>query len=203
MLVAIIILSVIVATAIVIFAVGAVKIYKDVEEFEAKYTLLHDKYCAHEDRITCNYKSIAELNRRQDEWQKKHRTNDENIVNAIGQLGVDVAHLQEYNKKREAEEAEVVAEIEEALKVNGCAKIVPPDFFKSAKIAAEKATKKAKPAADRPATDLRPTPETANANRHRFAELRKTMSMHEAQVALGISRTTARRYEQWRKDNKQ
>ena len=33
-----------------------------------------------------------------------------------------------------------------------------------------------------------------------FAELRKTKSVKEAQAELGLSSTTARRYEQWRKE---
>lgn len=33
-----------------------------------------------------------------------------------------------------------------------------------------------------------------------FAELRKTKSVQEAQAELGLSSTTARRYEQWRKE---
>lgn len=59
---------------------------------------------------------------------------------------------------------------------------------------------------EQPATDSRETrdaKQTAAVNRERFAVLRKTMSVREAQEYMGISRTTAKRYEKWRKAQEQ
>ena len=67
-----IILAIIVAIAIVIFAVKAANIKNAIENIYAKQAILHEKYCNHEYRIDGNYKSLAELNRRQDEWLRQH-----------------------------------------------------------------------------------------------------------------------------------
>lgn len=40
----------------------------------------------------------------------------------------------------------------------------------------------------------------ATTNRERFAELRKTMNIKEVMKEMNISRTTAYRYEKWRKN---
>lgn len=61
-------------------------------------------------------------------------------------------------------------------------------------------------ASDTPATgrqETRDAKQTTQANREHFAELRKTMSVREAQEYMGISRTTAKRYEKWRKAQEQ
>ena len=145
MLVAFIILAIIVAIAIVIFAVKAANINNAIEDIYAKQALLHEKYCNHEDRIDGNYKSIAELNRRQDEWVQQHADSDAAI-------------------RKELESVKGYVEWLENVPV-------------SIKVA------------------------MANAKRTHFAELRKTTSGSEAAKEIGVSQTTAKRYEKWRKEN--
>ena len=189
MLVAFIILAIIVAIAIVIFAVKASNIKNAIEDIYAKQALLHDKYCNHEDRIDCNFKSIAELNRRQDEWRRQHNESDAALRDAI-------KDLQDYNAEREKRAKEAVEEFENTM--NCIAEIAQKRAKKAAQVK-EKAQ-----APDTPATDTRETrdaKQTAQANRERFAELRKTMSVSDAAKDLGVSLTTAKRYEKWRKEN--
>ncbi len=174
MLATIIILSIIVAIAIVIFAVKAANIKNAIEDIYAKQAILHDKYRVHEDIVNANYNSLAELSRRQDEWRRQHNESDAALRGAI-------KDLQDYNAEREKRARE------------------------AAKAKETTATEKAQ-APDTPATDPRETrdaKQTAQANRARFAVLRKTMSVREAAKALGVSLTTAKRYEQWRKAQEQ
>lgn len=88
-----IILAIIAVIAVVIFAVKAENIKNAIEDIYAKQAILHDKYCNHEDRIDGNYKNIAELNRRQDEWQRQHNESDKVVRNDISRLGTDVDRL--------------------------------------------------------------------------------------------------------------
>lgn len=186
MLATIIILAIIVAIAIVIFAIKAANIKNAIEDIYAKQAILHDKYRVHEDIINANYKSIAELNRRQDELAEAAHESDAALRGAT-------KDLQDYNAERERKAKEAVEEY--------C--IVEIARKRSKKAA--KATEKAQ-APDTPATDPRETrdaKQTAAANRARFAELRNTLSVREAAKELGVSLTTAKRYEQWRKAQEQ
>ena len=63
-------IAIIVAIAIVIFAIKAANIKNAIEDIYAKQALLQENSHDNEDRIDVNYKSIAELNRRQDEAEK-------------------------------------------------------------------------------------------------------------------------------------
>lgn len=189
MLVAFIILAIIVAIAIVIFAVKAANIKNAIDDIYAKQALLHDKYCNHEDRIDCNFKSIAELNRRQDEWRRQHNESD-------AALRCDIKDLQDYNAEREKKAREAVYEFENTM--NCIAEIAQKRSKK-----ADKAKEKAQ-SPDTPATaplETRDAKQTAQANRERFAELRKTMRVSEAAKEIGVSLTTAKRYDKWRKEN--
>ena len=189
MLVAFIILSIIVAIAIVIFAVKAANIKNAIDDIYAKQALLHDKYCNHEDRIDSNYKSLAELNRRQDEWERQHKESDAALRGAI-------KDLQDYNAEREKNAREAVEDFKNTM---NCIAGIAQKRAKKAAQAKEKAQ-----ATDTPATAPRQTcdaKQTAQANRERFAELRKTMSVSEAAKEIGVSQTTAKRYEKWRKEN--
>ena len=183
MLVAFIILAIIVAIAIVIFAVKSANIKNAIEDIYAKQALLHDKYCNHEDRIDCNFKSLAELNRRQDEWQRQHNESDAALRDAI-------KDLQDYNAEREKKAREAVEEFKNTM---NCIAVI-----------AQKRSKKAAQSTDTPTTDTRETrdaKQTAQANRERFSVLRKTMSVSEAAKEISVSQTTAKRYEKWRKEN--
>lgn len=196
MLAAIIILAIIVAIAIVIFAVKAANIKNAIEDIYAKQAILHEKYCNHEDRIDGNYKSLAELNRRQDEWRRQHNDSDAALRGAI-------KDLQDYNAEREKKARETIEEFKNTM--NCIAEIARKRAKKAAKAKETPATDKAE-APDTPATDPRETrdaKQTAQANRARFAVLRKTMSVREAAETLGVSLTTAKRYEKWRKANGQ
>lgn len=101
MLATIIILAIIVAIAIVIFAVKAANIKNAIEDIYAKQALLQENSHDHEDRIDVNYKSIAELNRRQDEWRRQHNESDAALRGAI-------KDLQDYNAEKEKRAREAV-----------------------------------------------------------------------------------------------
>lgn len=196
MLAAIIILAIIVAIAIVIFAVKAANIKNAIEDIYAKQAILHEKYCNHEDRIDGNYKSLAELNRWQDEWLRQHNDSDAALRGAI-------KDLQDYNAEKEKRAREAVEEFKNTM--NCIAVIAQKRAKKAAKAKETPATDKAQ-APDTPATgrqETRDAKQTTQANRARFAVLRKTMSVREAAKALGVSLTTAKRYEQWRKAQEQ
>lgn len=187
-----IILSVIVAIAIVIFAVKAANIKNTIEYIYAKQALLHDKYCNHEDRIDANYKSLSELNRRQDESEKVGNSR-------YAELCGGIKGLQDYNAERERKAREAVEEFKNTM--NCIAEMAERKRAEKAAKAKEKSK-----ALDTPATDPRETrdaKQTAAANRERFAELRKTISVREAAKELGVSYTTAKRYEKWRKEHEQ
>lgn len=202
MLATIIILSIIVAVAIVIFAVKAANIKNAIEDIYAKQALLHDKYCNHEDRIDGNYKSLAELNRRQDEFEKVGNGRYAELSHDIKRLRDDtmpeIKALQDYNAEREKKAREAVEEFKNTM--NCIAEIARKRAKKAAK-AKEKAQ-----APDTPATDPRETrdaKQTAAANRQRFADLRKTMSVRDVAKELDVSLTTAKRYEKWRREHEQ
>ena len=191
-----IILAVIVAIAIVIFAVKAANIKNAIEDIYAKQAILQEKYCNYEDRIDGNYKSLAELNRRQDELARQHKESDAALRGAI-------KDLQDYNAERKKRAREAVEEFKNTM--NCIAEIARKRAKKAAKAKETTATEKAQ-APDTPATDPRETrdaKQTAAANRQRFAELRKRMSVRETAKALGVSLTTAKRYEKWRKAQEQ
>lgn len=186
-----IILAVIVAIAIVIFAVKAANIKNAIEDIYAKQAILHEEYCNHEDRIDGNYKSLAELNRRQDEWRRQHNDSDAALRGAI-------KDLQDYNAEKEKRAREAVEEFKNTM--NCIAVIAQKQAKKAAKA---KGTSKA---SDTPATgrqETRDAKQTTQANREHFAKLRKTMSVREAAETLGVSLTTAKRYEKWRKAQEQ
>lgn len=202
MLATIIILSIIVAIAIVIFAVKAANVKHAIEDIYAKQALLHDKYCNHEDRIDSNYKSLAELNRRQDEFEKVGNGRYAELSHDIKRLRDDtmpeIKALQDYNAERERKAREAVEEFKNTM--NCIAEIARKRAKKAAK-AKEKAQ-----APDTPATNTRETrdaKQTAAANRKSFAVLRETFSVRDAAKELGVSLTTAKRYEKWRKEHEQ
>lgn len=189
MLVAFIILAIIVAIAIVIFAVKEANIKNAIDDIYAKQALLHDKYCNHEDRIDSNFKSIAELNRRQDEWRRQHNESD-------AALRCDIKDLQDYNAEREKKAMEAVEDFKNTI---NCIAGIAQKRSKKADKAKEKDQ-----ATDTPATDTRETldaKQTAQANRELFSVLRNTMSVREAAKEIGVSQTTAKRYEKWRQAN--
>ena len=204
MLATIIILAIIVAIAIVIFAVKAANIKNAIEDIYAKQTILHDKYCVHEDIINGNYKSIAELNRRQDEAEKAGISRYHDACRAIHEIGEAVKGLQDYNAEREKKAREAVEEFKNTM--NCIAEIARKRAKKAAKAKETTATEKAQ-APDTPATDLRETrdaKQTTQANREHFAELRRCGNgVYEIAGMMGISRTTAKRYEKWRKAQEQ
>lgn len=202
MLATIIILAIIVAIAIVIFAVKAANIKNAIEGIYAKHALLHEKYCDHEDRIDSNYKSLAELNRRQDEFEKVGNGRYAELSHDIKRLRDDtmpeIKALQDYNAEREKKAREAVEEFKNTM--NCIAEIARKRAKKAAK-AKEKAQ-----APDTPATNTRETrdaKQTAAANRKSFAVLRETFSVRDAAKELGVSLTTAKRYEKWRKEHEQ
>lgn len=189
MLATIIILAIIVTIAVIFFAVRTANLHNAIEDIYAKQALLHDKYCNHEDRIDGNYKSLAELNRRQDEWQRQHNESDK-VVRA------DIKALQDYNAEREKKAREAVEEFEKTM---NCIAVI-------ARKRAKKAAKAKVQASEQPATDPRETrdiKQTAQANRERFAELRKTMGVKQAREEMGIGKSTATRYEKWRRAQEQ
>lgn len=94
MLATIIILSIIVVIAIVIFAIKAANIKNAIEDIYAKQAILHDKYCVHEDIINTNYKSIVELNRRQNEFEKVVNGRHCNVNIATDELREAIDELQ-------------------------------------------------------------------------------------------------------------
>lgn len=147
MLATIIILAIIVAIAVVVFAIKAANLSHQIEDIYAKQAILHDKYCNHEDRIDGNYKSLAELNRRQDEWQRQHKNSDAAIYEGLASLRERVERLEQQ----------------------------PAPIAKTSDAAMER--------------------------RAQFAALRETLSVREAAREMGVSLTTAKRYEQWRKAN--
>lgn len=188
MLATVIILSIIVAIAIVIFAVKAANIKNAIEDIYAKQAILHDKYRVHEDIINANYKSLAELNRRQDEAEKVGNSR-------YAELCGGIKTLQDYNAEREKKAREAVEEFKDIMQ----------RVAEMARKRAKKAAKEKAKAPDTPATDPRETrdaKQTAEANRGRFAELRNTLSVREAAKELGVSLTTAKRYEKWRKEQR-
>lgn len=196
MLATIIILAIIVAIAIVIFAIKAANIKNALEDIYAKQALLHDKYCNHEDRIDGNYKSLAELNRRQDESEKVENSR-------YAELCSGIKGLQDYNAEREKRAREAVEEFKNTM--NCIAEIARKRAKKAAKAKETTATEKAQ-APDTPATaprETRDAKQTAAANRAHFAEYRTVMSVREAAKELGVSLTTAKRYEKWRKEHEQ
>lgn len=200
MLATIIILAIIVAIAVVVFAVRTANLQHQVEDIYAKQALLHEKYCNHEDRIDGNYKSLAELNRRQDELEKVGNSRYSELCGGI-------KGLHDYNVEKEEKAREDVEEFRNT--VNCIAVIAQKRAKKSAKAKETPAKEKSK-TPDTPAIDPRPTrnakqtaaQQNATMNRKEFAILRgKSMSVREAQEYMGISRTTAKRYEKWRKEN--
>ena len=196
MLATIIILAIIVAIAVIVFVVKAANIKNAIEDIYAKQALLQENSRDHEDRINVNYKSIAELNRRQDELAEAAHESDAALRGAI-------KALQDYNAERERKAKEAVEEFENTM--NCIVEIARKRAKKAAKAKETTATEKAQ-APDTPATDPRETrdaKQTAAANRQRFAELRKRMSVRETAKALGVSLTTAKRYEKWRKAQEQ
>lgn len=198
-----IIIAIIVAIAIVIFAVKAANIKNAIEDIYAKQALLQENSRDHEDRINVNYKSIAELNRRQDEAEKAGISRYHDACRAIHEIGEAVKGLQDYNAEREKKAKEAVEEFKQTM--NCIAVIARKRAKKAAKAKETTATEKAQ-APDTPATgrqEPRDAKQTAQANREHFAELRKTLSVREAAKALGVSYTTAKRYEKWRKAQEQ
>ena len=188
MLATVIILAIIVVIAVIFFAVRTANLHNAIEDIYAKQALLQenshdheDRINDHEDRIDVNYKSIAELNRRQDEL-------------------AEAAHESEHP-------CAVLLKPCKTTTPSARGKHVKPycgDRTKAGKEAVEANWTSKAP--DTPATDPRETrdaKQTAAANRQRFAVLRKTMSVRETAKALGVSLTTAKRYEKWRKANGQ
>jgi len=198
MLATIIILSIIVAIAIVIFAVKAANIKNAIEDIYAKQALLHEKYCNHENRIDGNYKSLAELNRRQDESEK---VGDSRYAELCG----GIKGLQDYNAERERKAREAVEEFKNTM--NCIAEMAERKRVEKAAKAKETPAKEKAQAPDTPATDQRETrdaKQTAAANRERFAYFRRCGNgIYETAGMMGISHTTAKRYEKWRKEHEQ
>lgn len=199
MLATIIILAIIVAIAIVIFAVKAANVKHDIEDIYAKQALLHEKYCNHEDRIDGNYKSLAELNRRQDEFEKVGNSRYTELCGGIKGLQDYNAEKEEKAKKAREEFNKLLGGADGIVMVRECAKKQPTKKSDKAKETA--------PAPDTPATaprETRDAKQTAAENRKYFAELRRCGNgMYEIAGMMGISRTTAKRYEKWRKEHEQ
>lgn len=218
-----IIIAIIVAIAIVIFAVKAANIKNAIKDIYGRQAILHEKYCNHEYRINGNYKSLAELSRRQDELEKvgNGRHCDVNIATdelreAIDELqkcidsrfcrnsnehvefSRQIRALQGYNAEKEERAREAVEEFKQTM---NCIAVIAQKQAKKAVKA--KGTSKA---SDTPATgrqETRDAKQTTQANREHFAELRKTMSVREAGEQVGVSLTTAKRYEKWCKAQEQ
>lgn len=207
MLAAIIILAIIVAIAVIFFAVRTANLHNAIEDIYAKQALLHDKYCNHEDSIDSNYKSLEELNRRQDEFEKVGNGRYAELSHDIKRLRDDtmpeIKALQDYNAEREKKAREAVEEFKNTM--NCIVEIARKRAKKAAKAKETPATEKAQ-APDTPTTDTRETrdaKQTAAANRKSFAVLRETFSVRDAAKELGVSLTTAKRYEKWRKEHEQ
>lgn len=198
-----IIIAIIVAIAVIFFAVRTANLHNAIEDIYAKQTILHDKYCVHEDIINGNYKSIAELNRRQDEAEKAGISRYHDACRAIHEIGEAVKGLQDYNAEREKKAKEAVEEFKQTM---NCIVVIAQKRAKKAAKAKETTPTEKAQAPDTPATgrqETRDAKQTTQANREHFAELRKTMSVREAAKALGVSLTTAKRYEKWRKAQEQ
>lgn len=197
MLAAIIILAIIVAIAVIFFAVRTANLHNAIEDIYAKQAILHDKYRVHEDIINANYKSLAELNRRQDEFEKVGNSRYTELCGGI-------KALQDYNAEREKKAREAVEEFKNTM--NCIVEIARKRAKKAAKAKETPATEKAQ-APDTPATaprETRDAKQTAAENRKYFAELRRCGNgVYEIAGMMGISRTTAKRYEKWRKEHEQ
>lgn len=180
-----IILAIVAAIAVVIFAVKAANLSHQIEDIYAKQAILHDKYCHHEDRIDGNYKSLAELNRRQDEWRRQHNESD-------AALRADIKALQDYNAERERKAREAVEELRTLCNVSQRWHGSVP----------RKPQRRKPPTNPRYTRDIKQTAE-ANSRRKSFAVLRTTMSLRDSAKELGVSYTTAKRYEKWRKAQEQ
>lgn len=196
MLATIIILAIIVAIAIVIFAVKAANLRHQIEDIYAKQAILHDKYCNHEDRIDGNYKSLAELNRRQDEADKVGNSRYAELCGGIKGLQEYNVEKEEKAKKAREEFNKLLGSADGIVMVRECTKKQPTKKAAKAKNKAQ--------APEQPAIDPRETrdiKQKAAENRKRFAELRKYgCGIYESANDLGISYTTAKRYEKWRKE---
>lgn len=167
MLVAIILLAIVLLVVIAAFSIKMANINHSVECVLEKYVLLHEKFVNHEDRIDANYKSLAELNRRQDEWMRQHKESEQEIKDVISQVGLDVISLQE---------------------IMG----IPTEDDESGTKTED---------SDNAQSPTPPLSPKSTSKRERFCELRKTMSFKEVVKEMNLPRTTARRYEQWRKTN--
>ena len=110
-----IIIAIIVAIAIVIFAIKAANIKNAIEDIYAKQALLQENSHDNEDRIDVNYKSIAELNRRQDEAEKAGISRYHDACRAIHEIGEAVKGLQDYNAEREKKAREAVEEFKNTM----------------------------------------------------------------------------------------
>lgn len=174
MLVAIIFLAVVMLVVIAAFSIKMANMSHSVECIFEKYVLLHEKFVNHEDRISTNYKSLAKLNQRQDEWMQRNKESEQEIKDVISQVGLDVLSLQE-KMGIPTEFDEIGTEIEKSG-----TEIEDSDNAQS------------------PTSPLSPK---SMSKRERFCELRKTMSFKEVVKEMNLPRTTARRYEQWRKTN--
>lgn len=95
MLALVIFLSVVIIATTVIFAIRLLNVTNSIDDLTARVNMLHDKYCNHEDRIDCNYKSLAELNRRQDEWMRQHTEEAGTMTASIRALNKEIQALQE------------------------------------------------------------------------------------------------------------
>lgn len=213
-----IILSIIVAIAVIVFAIKAANIKNAIEDIYAKQALLQENSRDHEDRINVNYKSLAELDRRQDELEKVGNSRYSDMCGSIRGLHAESSHdikrlredtmpaikaLQDYNAEREKKAREAVEEFKNTM--NCIAVIAQKQAKKAAKAKETPATDKAE-APDTPATaprETRDAKQTAAANRKSFAVLRETFSVRDAAKELGVSLTTAKRYEKWRKSQEQ
>lgn len=147
MLVAFIILVIAVAIIAVVFGARVAKINESIDGILSNQSMLHGKYCGHEDRIDANYRSLSELNRRQDEWARQHRESDTAMREEVASLRERVERLEQ--------QPEPIVKIHAA----------------------------------------------AMERREQFATLRETLSVREAAKEMGVSLTTAKRYEKWRKAN--
>ena len=175
MLVVMIIILVIMAIAVILLYVQVCSLKSSIEDTQNKITVLHEKYWNHEDRIDCNYKSLAELNRRQDEWMRRHTDSDEKIQETINQLELDVVGLQEYKENREKVAKEIWEEFDKMLKDSE------------------------EPSEEEDCNNKRAT--ILNEKRSHYATLRKQgMSVANAAKSMGISRSTSTRYEKWYKE---
>ncbi len=91
MLALVIFLCVVVVATTIVFAIRLLNLTNSIDDLTARLDLLHEKYCNHEDRIDCNYKSLAELNHRQDEWMRRHIEADDALNKKIQALQENTA----------------------------------------------------------------------------------------------------------------